>query len=135
MSKATPQIWTPTLESKMQEEALRQEASFKPQIIAGPDDVGVSAHKPLADADKKHISEKFYLFPESYNALRRELYEHWPALWAGVSWTMAHKAEDFVATMNEALDLKVQFDGNKVGATCSLFLDELRAKRGLSRLN
>ena len=119
----------------MQEEALRQEASFKPQIIAGPDDTGIHAHKPLVDADKKHVSEKLYFFPESYNALRREISEHWPDLWMLVGYNMAYKAEDFVATMNDALDLKVQFDGNKVGVTCSLYLNALRKLRGLTAIH
>jgi len=133
MSKATPNIFVPSTASKLLEEQNRQLAAFKPQTIAGPDDTGSSAHNIVGD--KADFSKKIYLFPESYNALRRELNDYWPTLWIAVSWAMAHQAEDFVSIMNDALDLKIQFDGNKVDATCKIYLDALRKKRGLPPLN
>lgn len=132
MSKPTPQVIIPSLARSLQEEHARQLAAFKPQQDAGPEDTGIHAHGLVADS--AHITEKIYLFPESYNALRRELHEHWPTLWQLVGWTMAHQAEAFVEIMNDALDLKLQLDGNKVGATCHTYLNALRKKRGLSAI-
>ena len=106
--------------------------NIKPLTVAGAEDSGVHAHKPLDNPDAAHITEKIYMFPESFNALRRELSENWPHLWAAVSWPMAFKAEDFVSLMNEALNMRIQFDGNRVDATCTTYLNELRRLRGLS---
>lgn len=132
MSSSSPNIQIPSLAKAIQEESDRQLAEIKPQQIAGPDDAGAHAHGLVADS--AHITEKIYLFPESYNALRRELHDNWPSLWMLVGWAMAHQAETFVEIMNDALDLKLQLDGNKVGATCHIYLNALRAKRGLSAI-
>lgn len=105
--------------------------NIKPLTVAGPEDTGIHAHK-LNDNPNAHFSDKIYMFPESYNQLRRELSENWPNLWAAVSYNMAFAAEDFVSTMNEALDMRIQFDGNRVDATCTVYLNELRRLRGLA---
>lgn len=130
---AAPAIILPSLEKSLLEEQNRQLAEIKPQTVLSKEDTGQSAHK-LVDP-KANFDQKIYMFPESYNALREELYNHWPNLWELVSWCMAFQAEDFVAIMNGALDMKLQVDGNKVDATCQAYLDALRAKRGLSKLH
>ncbi len=86
----------------------------------------------LARADPNaHISKKVYMFPESYNALRRELEENFPNLWVATQWAMAFNAQLFIQQMDEALDTVTQFDSGNVGGICKKFLDELRKKRGL----
>jgi hypothetical protein len=125
------QVQIPSLAKAIKEEEARQLADYKPQTVLGPEDSGSSAHK-IGDNPNAHITDKIYLFPESYNALRREISDHWPSLWMLVGWTMAHQAEDFVAVMNDALGMKIQFDGNKVDVTCATYLNELRRLRGLS---
>ena len=82
-----------------------------------------------------HISEKVYLAPESFNQLRKELCEHWPNLWKIVGWHMAFNAPQFCYSMDEALGLISQFDTSNVDGICKRYLDELRFKRGLSRLH
>jgi hypothetical protein len=94
-------------------------------------------------AKKKNFDQKIYMFPESFNALRRELYEHWPMLFMQVNpetgtslaHDMANDAAQFVGTMNGALGLNMQFDSDNVDTICKVFLDELRVLRGLSRLH
>ena len=94
-------------------------------------------------AKKKNFDQKIYLFPESFNALRRELYEHWPTFFMQVNpetrtslaYDMANNAPQFVGVMNEALDLAVQMDSDNIDAICKEFLDALRGKRGLSKLH
>lgn len=85
---------------------------------------------PVAAA-KKNFDEKIYMFPDSYNALRSELNDHWPTLWAGVQWRMAYKAEEFVEVMNDALDIAVVFDTEAVDFICKTYLKALQAKRGV----
>lgn len=94
-------------------------------------------------AKKKNFDQKIYMFPESFNALRRELYEHWPTFFMQVNEAtgtslahdMASDAAQFIGVMNGALDLTVQLDTDNIDAICKIFLDELRVKRGLSRLH
>jgi len=82
-----------------------------------------------------HISEKVYLFPEAFNALRKELHENWPQLWSLVGYPMAFDAPTFIELMDAALDTKTTFDTHKVQATCEKYLDLLRMKRGLKPLH
>jgi hypothetical protein len=94
-------------------------------------------------AKKKNFDQKIYMFPESFNALRRELVDYWPMFFMQVNpetgtslaHDMVHNAPQFIGTMNGALDLTVQMDSDNIAAICSTFLDALRVKRGLSRLN
>jgi hypothetical protein len=91
----------------------------------------------LAKADPNaHISKKVYMFPESYNALRRELEEYFPNLWnSPVQWAMWANAQLFIQIMDEALDTVTQFDSANVDGICKKYLDELRKKRGLLPLH
>lgn len=86
-------------------------------------------HKPVSE--NAHISEKVYMFPESFNALRRELYENWPNLWLAVGYFMAMDASRFIELMDAALDTKTTFDTAKVDAISKKYLNLLRAKRGV----
>lgn len=106
----------------------------KPKQDAGPADTGIHAHTSYdpATAAKKHVSEKLYFFPESFNALRLELVNYWPHLWQLVGWRMANNAQEFVIKMNDALDLNVQFDTGKVDSICKVYLNKLREARGVS---
>lgn len=102
-------------------------------LSAGGDDR--LGHNPLSEAEKiaTHISQKVYMMPESYNALRRELHENWPQHLSKVAWKMAHNAPEFVVEMNSITGMRLQFDTHKVDAICEQFLTALRKKRGLSR--
>ena len=96
-----------------------------------------------AAARKKNFDQKVYYFPESFNALRREMEQYWPTLFTAVNpeigksiaYCMVFDAPQFVALMNEALDLTVQMDSDNVDGICKQFLDALRVLRGVSRLN
>lgn len=90
-----------------------------------------SVHKPATGSD---LADKIYMFPESYNALREELCNYYPNLWERVGHAMAFDAITFIELMDAALDLKTTWDSAKVGAICHRYWNELRAKRGLSRL-
>lgn len=83
----------------------------------------------------KSFDQKLYMFPESYTALRKELMDNWPEIWPLVAWHMAHNGPDFVSIMNAGLQMNVQFDSNKVDATCIAFLNRLREMRGVSPIN
>lgn len=91
----------------------------------------------------KNFDQKVYYFPESFNALRRELDQHWQTLFYSVNpemgkslaWCMAFDAPTFVGVLNGALDLTVQFDSDNVSGICHTFLNALRAKRGVSPIS
>lgn len=96
---------------------------------------GLHHHDMDTTANTKNFDSKIYMFPESYNALRRELFENWQLdIWPYVSWSMAFAANIFVERMNEVLDLRVVLDSDKVDAICVEYLNALRAKRGVSKL-
>lgn len=112
-------------------EGDEQVASYKPQqVVAGVDKVVTD----LTNSDTKNFDEKIYMFPESYNALRKELCEEWPEIWPFVGWYMANNAQMFVNLMNEGTGLKLQFDSDKVESICKTYLNFLRNKRGVSSL-
>ena len=81
-----------------------------------------------------NVDEKVYLFPESFNALRRELVENYPTLFDQVGYMMAFDSVSFIETMDAALDTKTTFDSAKVDAICKKYLNLLRNKRGVSSL-
>ncbi len=116
--------------------ALEHEANLPKQEVtdyssALPVDTGRSEHKPATGND---LADKIYMFPESYNALREELVTNWPNLWDMVGHAMAFDAITFIELMDASLDQKTTWDSAKVGAICHKYWNELRAKRGLSRL-
>ena len=82
-----------------------------------------------------NFDEKVYLFPESFNALRRELHDYWPNLWQQVGFVMAFDAVVFIELMDAALDTKTTFDSDKVDGICKKYIDLLRNKRGFSGLH
>lgn len=91
-------------------------------------------------APNAHFSEKIYFFPESFNALRRELEENYPTFFHSVvpgfgyspAWAMVHNAPQFVGFCNGATDLDVMFDSSNVAGICLKFLNAFRAMRGVS---
>lgn len=92
-----------------------------------------------AASDKKNFDQKIYLFPDSYNALRKELYTNYPILFqtvnpeTGVSlaYCMVYDAPQFIAVLNGALDMVIQVDTDNVDYICKKFLNALRVKRGV----
>ena len=87
-----------------------------------------TVHKPATGND---LQDKIYMFPESYNELRRELVTYWThTIWPQVAWRMAFRAEEFVETMNEILGVAVVFDTAKVDFICRTYLAILRKNRG-----
>jgi hypothetical protein len=99
-------------------------------------------HQPLTEPDKKHFSEKVYLFPESFNALRIELTENFPTFFHSVhpqfgispAYAMVFDAPAFISMCNEATDLAVQVDTGSVDYICKKFLNAFRAMRGVSQI-
>lgn len=95
-----------------------------------------------AAAKQKNFDQKVYLFPESFNALRRELEDHYPTLFhtpdpetgTSLAYDMAFDSASFIGKLNGALDLAVQYDSGDVDGVCKTFLNALRIKRGVSRL-
>lgn len=89
---------------------------------------------------KKNLDQKIYLFPEEFNALRRELEENWPTFFTSVNpefgfspaWAMVHNGPQFIGLMNGALDTDVQLDTENIAGTCKIFLNKFRAMRGVS---
>lgn len=93
---------------------------------------GLHHHDMNESGASKNFDQKVYYFPESYNQLRSELYHYYPALWQVVGWPMAYAANIFVEQMNQALDLTVVLDSDRVDAICTEYLAALRKKRGIS---
>ena len=94
------------------------------------DSVPGKMHKPAKE--NANIDEKVYMFPDSFNALRKELSENWPTLFERVGYTMAFDAPVFMEMMDAALNTKTTFDSAKVSAISLKYLNMLRNKRGLS---
>jgi hypothetical protein len=110
----------------------RQEAIDYSAALPVDSEIGRMNKPARADA---HVSDKVYLFPESFNALRIELSENWPNLWYQVGYVMAFDSITFIECMDAALDTKTTFDSDKVSAICHKYLNLLRNKRGLSSLS
>lgn len=110
----------------------KQEVHDYSSALPVDDQVGRMNKEAPKDA---HVSDKVYLFPESYNALRIELDQHWPSLFAQVGYAMAMDAISFIEMMDAALDTRTTFDSDKVSAICHKYLNLLRNKRGLSSLS
>lgn len=101
----------------------------------------------------KNFDQKIFWFPESYNHLRSELETHWNPRKTGqvphhllapqirwtdwqCGWAMAFDAENFVEYMNRGLDgvfrvsVVTHDDQLRIDHICSVFLKELRKRRG-----
>lgn len=99
-----------------------------------------------------NFDQKVFMFPESYNRLREELSTHWNPDVTGehphhklcdvrwkywkCGWAMAWEADTFVEYMNDKLNgimkvaAVVKDDYLRVDMICSIFLKELRKRRG-----
>lgn len=106
-------------------------------------DSNLPAHNRNTPVEKTaHISQKVYLFPEEYNALRRELEDHWatffhtvnPAIGTSPAHAMVFDAPTFIGLCNGALDMTVQLDTDNVAGICKQFLNGFRKLRGVSPL-
>lgn len=94
-------------------------------------------------ADNANFDKKIYLFPESFNALRRELEENWQEFFIEVNldvgmspaYAMVFDAAKFVGMCNGFFDLMIQFDSESVDGICKEILDAARKKRGVSPLH
>ena len=99
-------------------------------------------YDPSALARKKNFDQKIYLFPPEFNALREELETNYPVFFTSVNpelgyspaWAMIHNAPNFIGMLNGACDTDVQLDTENVSGTCKIFLNRLRALRGVSPL-
>lgn len=131
-----------------EEETLVRQArlanSAPDQNRAGSDFL-LPAHQrnaPVTQEKQKEFNQKIYLFPESFNALRRELEDNWrewftaiqPEFGMSPAYAMVFNAPQFVGMCNGATDEVVQFDSDAVEATCKTFLNAFRKKRGVSPL-
>lgn len=130
--------WKPVLPTKFATEQDDEANLPKHEAVDYSSHLPVDAepgrmNKPAGD--KANFDQKIYMFPESYNALRTELFNNWPSLWKTVGWPMAFDAITFVEMMDAALDTKTTFDSDKVSSICHKYLNLLRNKRGLSSLS
>lgn len=87
--------------------------------------------------DNRHFSEKLFFFPESLHALRLEMQTYYPNLWnTPIQFLLWSDQAMFVEEMTKALDLIIRdFDSANLDGYCKQFLDELRERRGVSRLH
>lgn len=95
-------------------------------------------------ADSRNFDQKLFMFPESYNELRKELTTHWShdknkkPYWGDwqCGWAMAFDAEEFISYMNRHLGnpfnvlVATRDDELAIGHICKIFLTELRKRRG-----
>lgn len=100
-----------------------------PMLIAPEDQsdkvLGYHYHDMDKSEKTKNFDQKIYMFPPAYNALRKELNENWPALWAVSSWYMANRPEEFCGIMNGATELRIIFDSGAVNWMCDKWLNQL----------
>lgn len=117
--------------------------STAPDPASAGGDSNLPAHNRNAPVEKNaHISQKVYLFPEEYNALRRELEDHWatffhavnPMIGTSPAHAMVFDAPTFIGLCNGALDMTVQLDTDNVAGICKQFLNGFRKLRGVSPL-
>lgn len=136
-----------SLKQEEEEARHRQETLFAKQtdnLGAAGSDTKLPGHQQnKAARDGAHFSEKVYLFPESFNALRRELEENWQTFFIEVNmdvglspaYAMVFDAPKFVGMCNGFFDLMIQFDSESVDGICKEILDAARKKRGVSPLH
>lgn len=99
-----------------------------------------------------NFDQKLFMFPDEYNELRKELFTHWNPKETGehphhkqanvkwddprCGWALAFDAELFVEYMNSRLDnvfrvaVITNSDDLRIANICSVFLKELRRRRG-----
>lgn len=120
-----------TAEKNFLEKIKDQTPEYKEHTEAGPVDHSRYQHSYTGDEDakSKNFDQKIYMFPESFNALRRELCDYWPHLWSLVSKDMGTNAQRFVYKMNQELETSVQFDTARVDSICQFFLTTLQNAR------
>jgi hypothetical protein len=128
-----------------QEESMHRQLALDKAATdrtSSPDAALPDGQKDSLVDSKAHISQKIYYFPESFNALRRELEENYPNFFNSVNpevgmspaYAMVFDAPKFVGMCNGATDGVVQFDSHNVDGICKEFLNKFRAMRGLSPL-
>lgn len=91
--------------------------------------------KPADLQTREHRAEAIlYLHSEEFNALRREMHDNWQTtFWAKHGWKMVNQPAMFVQDMCADLGLVfIGFDSGDESGTCLRFLNELRARRGVS---
>lgn len=97
-------------------------------------------HNPARKND--NIDKKVYLFPESFNALRRELDENWreffhtvnPTSGTSPAWCMVFDAAQFIGYCNGFTGLSLQMDSENVDGICKTFLNAFRSMRGVGAI-
>lgn len=144
-----------TPDQKRFEEAIRAEEDRYQQRVKQLDATAPDASRPGGDkklgegfyhnpvAQNEHISKKTYYFPPSFNALRRELQDHWKDFFETISpltgtspaWCMVFDAPQFIGFMNGFTGLSQQMDSENVEGICFNFLNALRKMRGVSEFN
>lgn len=150
LSKFDPNKMTPGLRNRL-EEANEEFAHRKVELERAASDITPvpqdsylpAGQKDKPAADNAHFSEKLYFFPESFNALRRELEDNYPHFFTSVNpemgmspaYAMVFDAPKFVGMCNGALDMDLPFDSQNVDGICKKFLNGFRAMRGVSPLS
>lgn len=112
------------------------------QTRAGSDAALDSHQRTVASKPNDSFDKKVYFFPESFNALRRELQENWreffeevnPLTGTSPAYCMVFDAPQFIGYCNGFTGLTVQFDSESVDAICQTFLNKFRNMRGVSSL-
>lgn len=122
--------WRATFSKDLRESLSAKSMDSAPILLAPENESdqarGHSYHQTESMwAKRTNFDQKIYWFPPHYNELRRELVEHWPALWALSAYRMVYLPEEFSEFMNEATDLRVQFDSGAVDWMCQQWLDAL----------
>lgn len=140
----------PLITKALQEEKERFRARKQELAKTAPDETRAGADKNLPVnqqdnrvADNAEFSKKIYLFPEEFNALRRELEENWNEFFTTVSpldgtspaWCMIYNAPQFLGFCNGFTGLAVQFDSQNVAGICKEFLNAFRKLRGISAIH
>lgn len=137
------------LRDAVKDEDDRFEARKKELEASAPDESTPGSDAALGEHERHNpvapnasFDKKVYFFPESFNALRRELEENWrdffltasPDTGTSPAWCMVFDAPQFIGFMNGFTGLSIQVDTGSVDYICKQFLNALRAKRGVSKL-
>lgn len=109
----------------------------------------MTAHDSSPKANLKtteHVSTSVYFSSEEFNALRKELYDHWReepetqigrlvdrSLWY-YSGLMVTNPQAFVEIMSLEMGLNIIFDSGRESEICLEILNALRKQRGVSMI-